>query len=215
MQSNFVHVIDDDDSLRNAIVLILQEAGYRVKDWASGQSFLESSTKIDNSVIFVDLQMPILTGLGLISHLNQSDMNVQVVFISGNAVPSEVVSAFNQGASDFLLKPFDMDMLLAAAEKAMQTIHKNVHQKATAGALLAKFNTLTPREKVLLEPLVSGGRIRDIAAQLDLAEITVKVYKAKIMRKLGVSSLSELIVFSQSLNLSSTTDQKISNTRTQ
>jgi|DEB19_MinimDraft_2_1074335.scaffolds.fasta_scaffold57751_1 FixJ family two-component response regulator len=204
MQSNFVHVIDDDDSLRNAIVLILQEAGYQVGSWAGAKSFLEESTDIDNSVILLDLQMPDLTGLGLISDLNQSNMNVQVVFISGHAAPSEVVAAFRQGAYDFLLKPFDMDTLLSAVEKAMQVIVTRANQKIITSESIDKFNTLTPREKLLFERLLSSGKIKDIAKQLDLAEITVKVYKAKILHKLGVSSQAELVLFSQSLNLTPT-----------
>lgn len=203
MQSIFVHVIDDDDSLKNAIVLILQEAGYKVQSWASGQSFLDNSTEIDNSLILLDLQMPNLTGLGLIARLNETDMNVQVVFISGHASASEVVAAFRQGACDFLLKPFDMNTLLSTVEKSMQIIHARRNQKVVVSASMEKFNTLTPKEKVLFERLVIGGRIKEIAAQLDLADITVKVYKAKILYKLGINSQAELIIFSQSLNFTS------------
>ena len=203
MQSNFVHVIDDDDSLRTVIASILQEAGYKVQAWASGQSFLDDSTEIDNSLILLDLQMPNLTGLGLIARLNETDMNVQVIFISGHAAPCEVVAAFRYGASDFLLKPFDIDLLLSTVEKSMQIIHARCNQKELVSASMDKFNTLTPKEKVLYERLVSGGRIKEIAEQLGLAEITVKVYKAKILHKLGISSQTELIIFSQSLNFTS------------
>ncbi len=215
MQSNFVHVIDDDDSLRNAIVSILQEAGYKVQAWASGQSFLDDSTEIDNSLILLDLQMPNLTGLGLIARLNETDMNVQVVFISGHAAPSEVVAAFRQGASDFMLKPFDMDLLLSTVEKSMQIIHTRCNQKELVSASMDKFNTLTPKEKVLYERLVSGGKIKEIAEQLGLAEITVKVYKAKILYKLGISSQTELVIFSQSLNFISEDKHKKPDTHVQ
>lgn len=211
MLSNLVHIIDDDDSLRNAIALTLQEAGYNVKSWASAQGFLEAPYLLDNSVVVLDLQMPNLNGLGLISHLNHVDINIQVVFISGAAAPSEIIAAFHHGACDFLLKPFETEMLIAAVDKALQRVNQRVFQKKDADLLMGKFNTLTAKEKIVFVQIVNGGKIKEIATQLDLAEITVKVYKAKIMHKLGFESFAELMKFSQLLNLQSLSSNNLSN----
>ncbi len=214
MLSNLVNVIDDDDSLRSAIVLTLEDAGYNVKSFASGQVFLENPSLLNNSVVVLDLLMPNLNGLGLISHINHFDINTQVVFISGAAAPSEIISAFHHGACDFILKPFEIDTLIAAVDKALEVINQRMHQKKDADSLMDKFNTLTAKEKVVFEKIVDGGKIKQIATQLDLAEITVKVYKAKIMHKLDSKSLTELAKFSQALSLQLPTNSNFSSNPT-
>jgi len=200
MLSNMVNVIDDNDSLRSAIVLTLEDAGYNVKSWASGQVFLENPAPLNHSVVVLDLLMPNLNGIGLISHINHFDLNTQFVFISGAAAPSEIISAFHQGACDFLLKPFDTETLIAAVDKALKVINQRLHQKEDAATLKDRFNTLTAKEKLVFENISEGIKIKQIATQLNLAEITVKVYKAKIMHKLDLKSLAELAKFSQTLS---------------
>jgi two-component system response regulator FixJ len=197
--SETLHVIDDDASMRDAISEILVEAGYVVQTWASGVAFFGALNATTSGVVVLDLQMPELNGLALINQLNQAKLNIQVIFISGHAMPSDVIAAFHRGAGDFLLKPFTRLALLEAVANSTFFVSQDRRLKQNTQAAIVKFNTLTPREKEIFKSLASGMAIKDLAMHYQLAEITVKVHKAQIMRKLGLDSLQDILRFSQSL----------------
>jgi len=204
-----LHVVDDDDSMRDAISAILVDAGYATQTWASGTAFLGALNASTSGVVVLDLQMPGLNGLALINQLNQAKLNIQVIFISGHALPPDVIAAFHRGAADFLLKPFTRLALLEAVERSALVVSQNRLLKLNTQAAMAKFNTLTPREKEIFKSLASGMTIKGLTMQYQLAEITVKVHKAQIMRKLEIDSFQDILRFSQSLpsellNLSTT-----------
>jgi FixJ family two-component response regulator len=204
-----LHVVDDDDSMRDAISAILVDAGYAAQTWASGTAFIGALSESTSGVVVLDLQMPGLNGLALINQLNQAKLNIQIIFISGHAQPPDVIAAFHRGAADFLLKPFTRLALLEAVEKSALVVSQNRLLKLNTQAAMAKFNTLTPREKEIFKSLASGMTIKGLTMQYQLAEITVKVHKAQIMRKLEIDSFQDILRFSQSLpsellNLSTT-----------
>jgi len=204
-----LHVVDDDDSMRDAISAILVDAGYATQTWASGTAFLGALNASTSGVVVLDLQMPGLNGLALINQLNQAKLNIQIIFISGHAQPPDVIAAFHRGAADFLLKPFTRLALLEAVKKSALVVSQNRLLKLNTQAVMAKFNTLTPREKEIFKSLASGMTIKGLTMQYQLAEITVKVHKAQIMRKLEIDSFQDILRFSQSLpsellNLSTT-----------
>jgi len=147
----------------------------------------------------LDLQMPELNGLALINQLNQAKLNIQIIFISGHAQPPDVIAAFHRGAADFLLKPFTRLALLEAVKKSALVVSQNRLLKLNTQAAMAKFNTLTPREKEIFKSLASGMTIKGLTMHYQLAEITVKVHKAQIMRKLEIDSFQDILRFSQSL----------------
>ena len=194
-----LHVVDDDDSMRDAISAILDAAGYAVQTWASGTAFLDALNASTSGVVVLDLQMPELNGLALINQLNQAKLNIQIIFISGHAQPPDVIAAFHRGAADFLLKPFTRLALLEAVKKSALVVSQNRLLKLNTQAAMAKFNTLTPREKEIFKSLASGMTIKGLTMQYQLAEITVKVHKAQIMRKLEIDSFQDILRFSQSL----------------
>lgn len=194
-----LHVVDDDDSMRDAISAILVDAGYAVQTWASGTAFIGALSASTSGVVVLDLQMPGLNGLALINQLNQAKLNIQIIFISGHAQPPDVIAAFHRGAADFLLKPFNRLALLEAVKKSALVVSQNRLLKLNTQAAMAKFNTLTPREKEIFKSLASGMTIKGLTMQYQLAEITVKVHKAQIMRKLEIDSFQDILRFSQSL----------------
>ena len=194
-----LHVVDDDDSMRDAISAILVDAGYAAQTWASGTAFIGALSASTSGVVVLDLQMPGLNGLALINQLNQAKLNIQIIFISGHAQPPDVIAAFHRGAADFLLKPFTRLALLEAVEKSALVVSQNRLLKLNTQAAMAKFNTLTPREKEIFKSLASGMTIKGLTMQYQLAEITVKVHKAQIMRKLEIDSFQDILRFSQSL----------------
>lgn len=194
-----LHVVDDDDSMRDAISAILVDAGYAAQTWASGTAFIGALSASTSGVVVLDLQMPGLNGLALINQLNQAKLNIQIIFISGHAQPPDVIAAFHRGAADFLLKPFTRLALLEAVKKSALVVSQNRLLKLNTQAAMAKFNTLTPREKEIFKSLASGMTIKGLTMQYQLAEITVKVHKAQIMRKLEIDSFQDILRFSQSL----------------
>ena len=194
-----LHVVDDDDSMRDAISAILVDAGYAAQTWASGTAFIGALSASTSGVVVLDLQMPGLNGLALIDQLNQAKLNIQIIFISGHAQPPDVIAAFHRGAADFLLKPFTRLALLEAVKKSALVVSQNRLLKLNTQAAMAKFNTLTPREKEIFKSLASGMTIKGLTMQYQLAEITVKVHKAQIMRKLEIDSFQDILRFSQSL----------------
>jgi len=194
-----LHVVDDDDSMRDAISAILVDAGYAAQTWASGTAVIGALSASTSGVVVLDLQMPELNGLALINQLNQAKLNIQIIFISGHAQPPDVIAAFHRGAADFLLKPFTRLALLEAVKKSALVVSQNRLLKLNTQAAMAKFNTLTPREKEIFKSLASGMTIKGLTMHYQLAEITVKVHKAQIMRKLEIDSFQDILRFSQSL----------------
>jgi FixJ family two-component response regulator len=185
-----VHIVDDDASIRTALARLLRQAGYAVNVYASAGDFLVAEHGAGPACMLLDLQLPGPNGLELQQAMRRLGFTMPIVFISAHAHVPDSVRAMKAGASDFLVKPFDSQALLAALESAL------------AGAAAASTDTsadlppaaeLTGREQVVLRGVLAGRLNKQLAADLGLSERTIKSCRADMMRKLGAQSLVDLV----------------------
>ncbi len=179
-------VVDDDPLVLSVVERLLRHAGARVQTFSSPKTFLEDARLEGPCCVLLDLQMPGMSGLELQERLNASGTPAGIVFMSGAGDVPATVSALKGGAVDFLAKPFTSKELLAAVEAALARSEK----VAAARALLAR---LTPREREVCECVARGLRSKQIADELHAAVKTVNVHRSRMMAKLGVSSIPELV----------------------
>jgi len=188
-----VSVVDDDVLVRSSLDRLLQSAGFAVRTFSSGQAFLEHRGEGASGCILIDLSMPGLDGLALQRALVQKGDSRPVVFISGRGSIPSSVEAMKAGAVDFLTKPFDDETLLGAVRVALGKDRAAREADAGRVAVDAHVATLTPREREVLDQVVAGRLNKQIAAELGTAEKTVKVHRARMMRKMQVDSLAALV----------------------
>ena len=188
-----VFVIDDDASVRKSLSRLLRSAGYTAEMFASAEEFLGREHFNGIGCLLLDVQMPGLTGMDLQEELNRADYHMPIIFITGHGNIPMSVEAMKKGAVDFLTKPFDDKELLQTIEKA---IEKDTHARAQYDEALEihrHIELLTPREKEILRYVITGMLNKQIALKLDIAEKTVKVHRGRIMEKLCVDSVAELV----------------------
>jgi len=187
-----IHIVDDDDSLRNALQRLLAAAGYRVRAYASAGEFLLDPPADAPGCLLLDLRMPGPSGLDLQEALARHGIRLPVVFLSGHGDLATGVRAMKAGAVDFLSKPVEREPLLAAVARALEL---DAAQRAASGVdreMRARFAQLTAREREVFE-LVAAGRLnKQIADVLGIAERTVKAQRAQVMAKLGAANAAEL-----------------------
>jgi len=195
-----VSIIDDEASIRKGISNLLRSADYNTQLYASGLEFLEHS-KFEPGCIIMDLAMPDLTGLEVQQRLLEQGIHTPIIFLSGNGSIPCTVKALKDGALDFLEKPVDAVALFKAVEGALeidQLKRKRMHDNAEAKLHLA---TLTPREREVLLYVIAGALNKQIAHELTISEKTVKVHRARVMEKMAVHSVAELVRYTESLNI--------------
>lgn len=192
-----VIIIDDDDAIRKAVSALLLLEGYATELHASALSYLASIEQAEPvfpgpHCILLDVKMPNLTGLELQRRLGELAVTAPIVFMSGGSAASDAVQAFRNGASDFLIKPFDESMLLDAIRHALKKSQDQQQDKDQIHDLSARVESLSERE-LQIAKMVSGGMLnRDIAVQLGIATRTVKLHRMHMMRKLGTANVIEL-----------------------
>jgi FixJ family two-component response regulator len=188
-----VFVVDDDASMRRSLERLLRSYGYRVESFASAQAFLERAPAQETACLVLDLRMPGVDGLELQAALAARGDDLPLIFVSGHGDVPSSVRAMKAGALDFLTKPFDDSLLHAAVERALD-LHAEVRaSKAGLEALRARFVTLTPREREVCEQVADGWMNKQVADRLGTSEKTIKVHRARVMEKLGVRSIAELV----------------------
>ena len=193
-----VHVIDDDAHLRESISDLVQFAGHQVSVWPSAVSFLEASPAlIEPSVIVTDMRMPAMTGLDLHRRLLESGRPIPMIYISGESSLQQGIQAMKLGATEFLLKPFSAQSLLAAIAKALLIDSTWRKKHETMAILDEKLLLLTPREAEVYRLMLKGCNNAEIMSSLHLSLPTTKQYKSAVMRKLGVQTLSQLLALSK------------------
>ena len=192
-----VFVVDDNPALREALEGLLASAGYRVQGFVGADEFLCRPDTPDPSCLILDLHLPGLNGLDLQRKLQDSDAPLPTLFITGAGDIPTSVQAMKAGALEFFTKPVDGEKLLdAVAIAKSRTLNR---ERAELAELRARFETLTPRERCVLELVVSGLLNKQIAGELGTVEKTIKVHRAQVMRKLGAKSLPELARISDRL----------------
>jgi FixJ family two-component response regulator len=188
-----VSVIDDDALVLRSLGRLLQSAGYAVQTFSSAEDFLVYPDGGAPGCIVIDLSMPGLNGLQLQQALAGKANRRPVVFISGQASVASSVGAMKAGAVDFLTKPIDETTLLGAVRAAIEKDRAAREMRAAHAAIEDRLATLTPRELDVLELVVAGRLNKQIGAALGTAEKTVKVHRARMMRKMQVDSLADLV----------------------
>ena len=188
-----VFVVDDDVSVRRGLSYLLVAAGYKVETYSSAEAFLTREKYDDVGCIILDVRMPGLGGMELQEKLIRSAYSMPIIFLTGHGEVALGVQAMKKGAVDFLTKPCDDDQLLAAVHSAIEkALQARAHLEETAETR-RRIGLLTPREREILRYIITGMLNKQIAAKLGIAEITVKVHRGRIMEKLSVESVADLV----------------------
>lgn len=191
--SQIVHVIDDDVAVRQSMAFLLSTAGYAVRVHESATGFLKSLPGADSGCIITDVRMPGMDGLELQSRLKAMNVALPVIVITGHGDIGLAVRAMKAGAVDFIEKPFDDDILLAAIRSALARNLHNAEREAQVAEIGRRLSSLSDRERDVLEGLVAGKPNKIIAHGLGISARTVEVYRANVMTKMRADSLSELV----------------------
>ena len=188
-----VHVIDDDESVRHALAFLLATSGLAVRVHESGTEFLRIVDSLQGGCILTDIRMPGIDGLTLQRRLTERGIHLPVIVMTGHGDVPLAVEAMKAGAVDFIEKPFDDAVLLAAIHSALDQYAKEGKRESEAAQIAAKANTLSVRERQVLEGLIAGRPNKTIAYDLDISPRTVEIHRANVMTKMGAGSLSDLI----------------------
>lgn len=189
-----IHIIDDDEAVRDSLQFLLEAAGYRVRPHVSALAFLDEAPEaVAACCIISDVRMPGMDGLELQAALARRGGHPQLIFMTGHGDVPLAVRALKAGAVDFLEKPFGEEAILAAVQNAMARARQQHDRVAAALLARERLATLTPREREVLEALVAGNPNKIIAFDLGLSPRTVEVHRARVMEKMQARSLSELV----------------------
>jgi FixJ family two-component response regulator len=194
-----IHVVDDDDSFRTAISRMLRASGLEVRAYRSAGEFLLEPPRHGPGCLLLDVHMPGPSGLELQEALSRRGDGLPVIFLSAHGDVPKTVRAMRQGAADFLTKPVKRDELLKTIRAALDRQKKDESTAGWRRELAARYALLTPREREVLERVVTGTLNKQIAAALGMTERTVKAHRARIMQKMQVDSLAELVLANAAL----------------
>ena len=201
---SIVFVIDDDPSIRLAITSLIRSVGMRVESFPSAQEFMASKRPDAPACLVLDVRMPGVSGLDLQRDLVDADIRIPIIFITGHGDIPMSVRAMKAGAVEFLTKPFRDQDLLDAISQALERDRAHRSQYSEMAELRRRFKELTPREKEVMELVVSGLLNKQIAARLNISEITVKLHRHQVMEKMEAQSLADLVRMAEKLNASHT-----------
>ncbi|MCY0853848.1 response regulator transcription factor [Cupriavidus sp. D39] len=189
-----VYVVDDDDAVRRALMRLIRCAGYLVEGFGTAREFLDSGASNDcNACLLLDVQLPDLNGLELQRELNGAGRPLSIVFLTGHGDIPTSVRAMKAGATDFLVKPVCDSDLLSAIESALGRASQARASRIEIEAIYSRIDRLTQREREVLTLVVEGRLNKQMACEPGTAEKTIKVHRARVMKKMEAHSLAELV----------------------
>jgi FixJ family two-component response regulator len=188
-----VFVIDDDEAVRDALKRLLGSVGLRAETYASASEFLHGKRPDTSSCLVLDVRLPGLSGLDFQSELAKQHIHLPIIFLTGHGDVPMSVKAMKAGAVEFLIKPFREQDLLDAVQIALARDRERRENDKLTSSLRARFDSLTPREQEIIALVASGLMNKQIAAEIGVSEVTVKVHRGNVMRKMGAKSLADLI----------------------
>ena len=193
MATSLVHVIDDDDALRDSLSFLLGTAKLEVKTYESAEAFLSALPGVTSGCIITDVRMPDMSGVDLLRKLNELHIALPVIVITGHGDVQLAVEAMKIGAADFIEKPFDDEVLLNAVRAALDRWEDKSREISERSSYVEKLEALSSRERDVLEGLIAGKANKVIAFDLGISPRTVEIYRANVMTKTGANSLPELV----------------------
>jgi FixJ family two-component response regulator len=198
---SMVYVVDDDESMRRAVSMLLRSVGYQVETFASATDFLASSRQDVPSCLILDVRLKGQSGLAVQEQFAASKMQIPIIFMTAHGDIAMSVKAMKAGAMDFLAKPFRVQDMLDAVESALTRDAARRQTDTRDAGLRQRYEELTPREKEVMAYVVRGLLNKQIAAELTLSEITIKIHRAQAMKKMGARSLADFVLKAEALGI--------------
>jgi two-component system response regulator FixJ len=188
-----IYLIDDDDPVRDSLEFLMGSNGFRAVSYASAEEFLAALPTISQGCIVTDIRMPGMSGLELVQKLGDAGVAMPVIVITGHGDVPLAVEAMKAGVMDFLEKPFENDVLLSAVRAAFRRVAGAQETDEKKREITTRMDTLSPRERDVLNGLVAGQPNKVIAFDLGISPRTVEIYRANVMTKMQAASLSDLV----------------------
>lgn len=188
-----VHIVDDDAAIRESLTLLLEAAGHQARAYADAESFLAMLGREGPGCLVADVRMPGMGGLELQRALKNRRVDLPVIVITGHGDVAMAVQALKEGAADFLEKPFDEDVFLGCVREALDRGHRAFRERRLLGEVKSRAAGLTPREREVMDLVVRGHSNKAVGIELNISVRTVEIHRGRVMEKMGVQSLSELV----------------------
>jgi len=205
--SPLVLIVDDEPTFRNAVSSLLRSVGYRVEQFATTRELTESGKAGEASCLVLDVRLPIVSGLDFQTRLAEAGAHPPIIFVTGHGDIPMTVRAMKAGAVDFLAKPFRDQELLDAVAAAVARDGERRMAEESRGRVETRFMSLSPREREIMILATAGLMNKQIAGELGLSEITVKIHRGRLMRKMDARSFADLVKMAETLELSRATNQ--------
>jgi FixJ family two-component response regulator len=200
-KDSIVFIVDDDAIVRGALGNLFMSVGQHVQLFESATDLLQSSLPAIPSCLVLDVRLPGLSGLDLQAELANAGFPIPIIFITGHGDIPMSVKAMKAGAIDFLTKPFRDQDLLDAVTKAIEHDRRRRKDETGARDLRARYSTLTAREKQIMALVTDGLMNKQVASKLEISQVTAKIHRGKVMRKLGAKSLADLVIMAETLGV--------------
>ncbi len=193
MSDATIYVVDDDEAMRDSMTWFLEGEGYRVACFASAAAFLAARSDAMRGCLVLDVRMPDMSGLELHERLDALGSTLPIIFVTGHGDVPMAVSALQRGACDFIEKPFNNDEILSRIRRALELDAQLAARRQRDTAISHRLGQLTPREREVMKLVVAGKLNKQIADALDISMKTVEAHRARVMEKMGVRTLAELV----------------------